>query len=535
MACLIRLDNGQVFNITNKIDIIGRGSSATIYLGDDGMSRNHAEIFMMSGCIELIDLNSRNGVYVNAKRIHRAFLNSGDKVSIGSVDLIFSRETTEEDNKTINLFDQSVSEIHHTTLGPGKLAGQMELIQVRTDEPYLQSSGTTISSPYLELLFEASLQFNICEIPERFEKVVYDLINVNLNPSLCIIHYNDNNVKEIPLGARKKINKEIFTNTLTHGTAFLHRKKSARSTENSLISCPILDSRRKVRGAIYLEINNKNFEIEDLMFIRALAALAVSKDSGTNLSDTHLNSTSITLRPELLLGHSSVFKQLRSKIFEYANENSILLSGLEGTEREQIALHIHGLSPSSSKVFIYVNCAELDQDAIHEILFGRNLQCPGKFAEAEGGTLMLDCISALPIELQETITEFVKTSKIHPLGQDEPEEIKLKLIVGVRGRIEKKFENETLCRELIQEFHGRRLNIPPLNERPEDILDHVDHYLKKFMIKYNRPHLTLAPESITLLQEHSWPGNIREMELLIERAILCCTEDVLTPHYLLIN
>ena len=102
MASLIRLDNGQIFNITNKIDIIGRGSSASIFLDEDGVSRNHAEIFIMGGCVEIIDLNSRNGISVNGEKTRKCFLNNGDKIAIGCVELAFSNEVLEK-NQTINI------------------------------------------------------------------------------------------------------------------------------------------------------------------------------------------------------------------------------------------------------------------------------------------------------------------------------------------------------------------------------------------------------------------------------------------------
>ena len=85
-----------------KSILSGRGSSATIFLDDDGVSRNHAEVFMMSGCVEVIDLNSRNGIFVNGTKTRKSFLNDGDKVSIGTVDLVFSNETVDT-NQTINM------------------------------------------------------------------------------------------------------------------------------------------------------------------------------------------------------------------------------------------------------------------------------------------------------------------------------------------------------------------------------------------------------------------------------------------------
>ena len=201
MASLIRLDNGQIFNITNKIDIIGRGSSASVFLDDDGVSRNHAEVFMMSGCVEVIDLNSRNGIFVNGKKIRKSFLNDGDKLSVGSVDLVFSNENIDS-NQTINMKVQTGSNM---PIMQTSASGRMELIQLRPNDSFLQSGQTSLSTPYLELLFQSSLELQNYKGMRRFSEVVFKHIQKIFTPSLIVIKLIDEIAIEKPMGCQRNI------------------------------------------------------------------------------------------------------------------------------------------------------------------------------------------------------------------------------------------------------------------------------------------------------------------------------------------
>jgi len=212
MACLIRLDNGQIFNISNKIDIIGRGSSATVFLDDDGVSRNHAEVFMMSGCVEVIDLNSRNGIFVNGTKTRKSFLNDGDKVSIGSVDLVFSNETVDT-NQTINMKMPKANPASTTNfpVAQSSASGRMELIQVRPEESFLKSGATELNPRFLEILFDSSLQLSKYKGTEKVTNVAYAQIQRTLMPSLVVIKLTSEEMLiEKPMGSMEKVSQELF-------------------------------------------------------------------------------------------------------------------------------------------------------------------------------------------------------------------------------------------------------------------------------------------------------------------------------------
>lgn len=540
MACLIRLDNGQIFNITNKIDIIGRGSNATIFLDDDGVSRNHAEIFMMSGCVEVIDLNSRNGIFVNGTKARKSFLNDGDKVVIGSVELVYSNETVDT-NQTINMKSPATkmaSSTHHP-IAQSSASGRMELIQIRPDDPFLKSGATELNPRYLEILFDSSLEQNKYHGTDKLTNVAYSQIQRILMPSMVVIKLlSEEMLIEKPMGSLEKISQELFEHCLNKGIAFLRRKMTQDSSTSAVICTPILDSDKQIHGAIYIESTERNYEVEDMLFIRALASQVseIGKGIPVKKQGSPSKSTAVVsqINPEhlLILGDSDSINHLKTRITELSTESEIMISGPPGTNRRIIANNIHCMSNHSEKPMVYVDCSALNPKSIHETLFGRSGLPNGKFHEAEAGTLFLNRITCLPLEIQEMVAEYLKTGSILPIGQTSPVPLRTQLIVGIRDLPEHAVTQNILHPNLLSQFKGKRIHIPRLSERKEDIAQIAAYLFNKNLQKYRKTGMILTNEAEQQMTNYPWPGNDREIELVIERAVLLCDHKELTPEYL---
>lgn len=540
MACLIRLDNGQIFNISNKIDIIGRGSSATIFLDDDGVSRNHAEVFMMSGCVEIIDLNSRNGIFVNSTKTRKSFLNDGDKVSIGSVDLVFSNETVDT-NQTINMkVSETKSSTTHFPVAQSSASGRMELIQIRPEDSFLKSGATELNPRYLEILFNSSLELSKYNGTDKITNVAYAQIQRTLMPSLVVIKLtHEEMVIEKPMGSMEKISQELFDHCLNKGIAFLRRKMSPDSQSSAVVCAPIMDSDKTIHGAIYIESNDRNYEVEDLLFVRALASQVslINNAPPSNIRENKASkSTSIIAQvdPEhlLILGNSDPVSHLKTRLSELSSESEIMISGPPGTNRRIIANNIHCMSNHADKALTYVDCSALNLKSIHETLFGRSGLPNGKFHKAEAGTLFLNRISCLPLETQNQISDYLKTGTIKPIGQSEAVPLRTQLILGIRDLPEHAVEQGILCKDLLELFKGKRIHIPKLNERKEDIPQIAAYHFNRYLQKYKKMGMIMSNESEAKMVNYPWPGNDREIQLTLERAVLLCDHKELTPEYL---
>jgi transcriptional regulator with AAA-type ATPase domain/pSer/pThr/pTyr-binding forkhead associated (FHA) protein len=539
MASLIRLDNGQIFNITNKIDIIGRGSSASVFLDEDGVSRNHAEIFMMGGCVEIIDLNSRNGISVNGEKTRKCFLNNGDKIAIGSVDLAFSNEVLEK-NQTVNI---AVNANQREPIPVVSEPAPSELLQVRPNDDFLNVGATSLSGPYLEILYHASLELQNYKGSSRFSEVVVKVLQQTLSPSILYIKLTHENEEiEHPVGSRNHNSKPVFDQVLSNGNAYL-RKRNVIDEVPSLICAPVMNNKKSFNGALYMETMDKNYELEDLLFVRALLAQASSVNENVTQETCQLipdvlrqsqSQAKVFSEDELLiLGNSEPTNLLKRRIEELASEEKVMISGPPGTNRAIIANNLYAQSTHTDKPYIYVDCSNLDQQALQEELFGvqDSLQ-KGKFQEAKGGTLFLNRITFLPLDIQAAISLYLENGTITPVGSHTEMPISLQLITGIRGRPENALGRGGLSEDLLAQFAGKRLHIPLLRERQSDMAQVINHFFLKFLKKYNKPGMILSNESELLLNQYPWPGNDRELELIVERAVLCCDHKELTPEYL---
>jgi pSer/pThr/pTyr-binding forkhead associated (FHA) protein len=529
MACLIRLDNGQVFNISNKIDIIGRGSSASIFLDDEGVSRNHAEIFMMSGCVEVIDLNSRNGISVNAEKVRKSFLNDGDKVSIGSVSLVYSAENISS-NQTIQIPKTNLDKKTTPPIMPSSASGRFELTQFKADDSIFRTDNYSHNAEHLEILLKAALELNGVEGIERFSKTTYRYIQKNLTPSMFIIELENSIVCETPVNSREKISRDLLDNSLSTGVSFLRKRNSTDAT-SAVISCPIFGEGRNIYGVLYLESTERDYSTEDILFVRALCALASGVDPKASGKTTVQGSQ---LKPQDLqiLGSSEPVNQLKARIDNLSNEDIIMISGPPGTDRRVIANNLHCMGHYSGKPYISVDCSVLNQSVIHETLFGRSGLSDGKFGLAEGGTLFLNRICCISQEIQELLHLYIQSASIIPLGDTQPKKIKLQLILGIRGRPEDAVSRQALCSNLLGDMKGKRIHMPHLRDRREDVLEITEHYFNESTQKYRKTGMILTDQAKQLLVNYPWPGNDRELDLVIERAVLCCDHQELTPEYL---
>ena len=207
----------------------------------------------MSGCVEVIDLNSRNGIFVNSKKVKKSFLNDGDKLSVGSVDMVFSNESLES-NKTISMKMQTTSS---HPIAQSSASGRMEIIQLRINDNYLKSGHTTLSAPYLEQMFTASLDFNRHKGSRRISEVAINLIQKLLSPDILFVNLIDEELMiEKPSGAQAGIPSQMFENAIKTGTAVL-RRKNAATDSTSVICSPIIDATKQSIGAIFIESQDK--------------------------------------------------------------------------------------------------------------------------------------------------------------------------------------------------------------------------------------------------------------------------------------
>jgi len=211
---------------------------------------------------------------------------------------------------------------------------------------------------------------------------------------------------------------------------------------------------------------------------------------------------------------------------------TVLITGESGTGKELIARAIHYNGPQAAKPFVVVNCSAIPRDLLESELFGHekgaftgaSVRKKGLFEEADGGTLFLDEIGNLPTELQAKLLRAVQDGEIRRVGGIELIKIDCRIIAATNSDLKAKVDEGQFRADLYYRLNVVPVHVPSLRERREDIPLLVQHFLGKYSAKLNRPIRGISPAALDLLMRQPWQGNVRELENIIERAVVFSTD-----------
>jgi len=222
---------------------------------------------------------------------------------------------------------------------------------------------------------------------------------------------------------------------------------------------------------------------------------------------------------------------------------TILISGESGTGKELIARYIHINSPRASKPFIAVNCAAIPENLLESELFGYEKGAftgaykskPGKFELAQGGTILLDEVSEMDLTLQAKLLRVIQEKEIDRLGGTASIKVDVRIIATTNRDLKKYVEEGKFRQDLYFRLNVIPIHLPPLRERGDDVILLANYFLNKFSKDYGINSPGFSEEAIKWLREYDWPGNIRELENLIERAMLIAQEGLIKPRHFLME
>lgn len=247
-------------------------------------------------------------------------------------------------------------------------------------------------------------------------------------------------------------------------------------------------------------------------------------------------------RLENIVGTSERIQELKRIVLKVARSDStVLIRGESGTGKELFAHALHNASPRRARPFVRVNCSALPENLLESELFGyregaftgaRRGGKMGKFELADGGTIFLDEIGDLPVNMQAKLLRVLQEKEIERLGDNQPTKVNVRVIAATNRNLEEMVREGLFRQDLFYRLNVVVLEIPPLRERPEDIPALVASLLAKLT-----EHLGCSPKRIDegaleCLRKHTWPGNVRELENVLERILNLVEEDVITVHHL---
>ncbi len=262
-----------------------------------------------------------------------------------------------------------------------------------------------------------------------------------------------------------------------------------------------------------------------------------------------LKAENVALRAEVqsasqfkeIIGSSVALQRVLNLVEQVApTDATILITGETGTGKELIARAIHDLSPRRNGPLISVNCPAVPAGLAESELFGYERgafadaveSCPGKFELAHGGTIFLDEVAELPADLQVKLLRVLQEHETQRVGGRKVHKLDLRIVAATNRDLSEELRLQRFRQDLYYRLAAVHVHVPPLRERVEDIPMLASFFLDRAATAHQKPARGFAPHAMAALQRYSWPGNIRELQHVVERAVLLCTSNVIQPEHL---
>lgn len=245
---------------------------------------------------------------------------------------------------------------------------------------------------------------------------------------------------------------------------------------------------------------------------------------------------------QLCKGPSKSMKEVYQTISKVASTDAnVLITGENGTGKEVIAREIHSLSRRTDEIFVTVDISALNENLIESELFGHKKGAftdaqsdrTGRFEVASGGTLFLDEIGNLSIPAQVKLLSVLQTRQITKVGDNKAIEIDVRLICATNMPVDKMIREGSFREDLLYRINTIQIHLPPLRDRIDDLPILANHFLSRFKEKYKKQKLEFKKSTLNKLAKHEWPGNIRELQHTIEKAVIMTSDNFVKPEDLM--
>ncbi|MCR4416517.1 MAG: sigma 54-interacting transcriptional regulator [Ignavibacteria bacterium] len=428
----------------------------------------------------------------------------------------------------------------------------------------------SITREQFELLYNISRKLNSLEYEEGLIDETLDLVINVVNAERGLFAKYDTAKNDFEIIAARNVKKESIQDLSSFSSGILqkvvqnkkpflyHDVQSDPSLSQfdsvqihrikSVLGVPIIKD-GNVWGVILVDsqINRKEFTEENLIFLDFFSNLvSLALDKILNLQK--LEKENLYLKNQLqstqkipeIVGDSPAIKKLFQLIHKVASTDAtVLILGESGTGKELVARSIHNLSQRKDKPYIAQFCGSIPDTLLESELFGYKKGAftgatsdkKGLFEVADGGTFFLDEIADISPALQAKLLRVLQNKEITRLGDTKPIKVDVRIIAATNKDL-KQLVNENKFREdLFYRLNVFPIEIPPLRERRSDIPLLAHHFIKK----YSNREITITPQAMKKLENFYWPGNVRQLENVIQRALILCDSNQLTPEHIIIE
>ncbi|MBI4953805.1 MAG: sigma 54-interacting transcriptional regulator [Myxococcales bacterium] len=553
----------RIYSVHKPVTTIGRGQNNDLVIDREGVQPNHVQISFDGRDFMIEELAKTSILAINGKKKRRARLVHGDRLRIGEAELGFSM-FAESVKKTTPATDGETTMV----LGASEVAGVRKLFAFSERLIKIQS---------LDELLEAMLD-DVIELSHGQRGFVLLLSGAGegslaspaaaegeaapLTPApdsgnrAWVVRASRNVQKTAIADAAGGISDSIVQRVVGTGQPLIVSDALADTTFGksdsviamrlSSVMCAPLIQQGEVIGVLYVG----NDQVKQLFTRAQLDVLSIFASQASLILQNHillaaLRQDKAKLQAELrdkrfgdIVGSCASMREVYRKLEKVAaTDISVLITGETGTGKELVAREIHRRSQRESGPFVTINCGAIPENLIESELFGHVkgsftgaiMDRPGKFHVANGGTLFLDEIGELPLNLQVKLLRVLQERVVMRVGSSKAEKVDIRIVAATNRELEQMVREGTFREDLYYRLNVVNLWLPPLRDRGDDVLIIAKMLLSKYAEELASSVQGFSPAAVTAIKKYHWPGNIRQLQNRIKKALVLCDNRLLSP------
>jgi transcriptional regulator with GAF, ATPase, and Fis domain len=517
--------------VYKSLTTIGSDPDSDVHLDDAAIAKVAAHIAYDGKTFTIATTDKRSEIEVSGKQVRKQTLVDGDHVVIGGVKMRFDTE----ERPTVDSADLDEGagrelEAYNRLLSFSRALGDRktvtDLLDTLMDEIVAL---TRAAKGFLVLLEDGKPEVKVARNlkGETLDEAVSELSDTILAKVMRT---------QVPLVVSDALNDTEFNSSL-----------SVVNFKLTSVMCAPLMHGGELFGAIYVGNNSvvnlfDETSLELLTIFCGAASLLVQNALHIDALETEKGELQVKLEKAKygdIIGSCDSMRQVFKKIDKVARTDvSVLITGETGTGKELIANELHRRSPRGKGPFIVINCGAIPENLLESELFGHVrgaftgavVTRGGKFQAADGGTLFLDEIGEMPLQLQVKILRAIQEKQVTKVGDTKPETVDIRVLTATHRDLDAMVREGTFREDLYYRLNVVQLHLPPLRDRGEDVVVIANFLLTKFNEEFEAKVKGFSPKATTAMRKFAWPGNVRQLENRLKRAIVLCEGGRITPE-----
>ncbi len=524
----------KVYAVFKKLTSIGRAGGNDIHVEDGSLAEYHAQLVFDGRDFNLNEVDREGEILINGKKKRRCKIQHADRLTLGAVELVFSAFDES--------VDRNVRDDESDLRGAAQLVGlrmlhelSQRLMQSRTIEEQLES----LMDAVIEVTHAGKGFLLLLENGETKITVARHLSGRALPEAEHLL--SDSIVKRVLETRQPLIVSDAVNDTIFGGA------QSVMNLQLASVMCAPLMAQGQLLGLIYVGNDTVRglFEESTLDVLTIFASQASLLIQNAMLLD-QLRSDRDQLVQQLseksfgdIVGTNPSLVEVFRKVEKVAaTDISVLITGETGTGKELIARELHRRSHRASGPFIVVNCGAIPENLMESELFGHVRGAftgavatrQGKFQAAHRGTLFLDEVGEMPLHLQVKLLRALQEKVVVKVGDTKPERVDIRVVAATNRNLDEEIRKGGFREDLYYRLNVVNLHLPPLRERGDDVVLLAKFLLQKFAEELNPKVKGFTPNALIAIRKYDWPGNVRQLENRLKKAIVLCDKTLLGPE-----